>query len=192
MTSALAPEALQSTGFPLHFGHCPGHLLMLGYFPYFVKQWLPYLQQKSCEWGHFGPGQSDHCGSWGGQEYSCPSALSHDPYAWDYLEHWQGECPVFALFRVAINLAIWSPSSFEPSDTSVAADDCALTFSFAFSVLVSAFLTATISWECMVLGLLSRYLIDSLIFLCTPWNSLSLRWHTTLWSAILPGHFSQI
>ena len=44
------------------------------------------LQQKSCEQKCFGPGQSDHCGSWGRQECSCPSALSHDPCAWDYLE----------------------------------------------------------------------------------------------------------
>ena len=30
--------------------------------------------------------QSNHCGSCDGQEYSCLSALSHDPCAWKYLE----------------------------------------------------------------------------------------------------------
>ena len=64
-----------------------------------------------------------------------------------------GQVPCSALFRVAINLAIWLPSSFELSDTSVAADDCAFTFSFASSFLLSAFLAVTISWEYMVLGL---------------------------------------
>ena len=70
---------------PLCFGHCPVCLWMPGYSPYFVKQWLPYLQQKSCEQRCSGPGQSDHCGSWGRQEYSCPPTLSHDPCVWDYL-----------------------------------------------------------------------------------------------------------
>ena len=82
-----------------------------------------------------------------------------------------GWVPCSALFRAAINLAIWSPSSFEPSDTSVAVDDHVLTFSFASSVSLSAFLAATISCEYVVLGLPCRYLIESLICLCTPWKS---------------------
>ena len=51
------------------------------------------------------------------------------------------------LFRVPSSLAIWLPSSFEPSVTSVAADDHALIFSLASSILLSAFLAATMSWE---------------------------------------------
>ena len=70
-----------------YFGHCPGHLLVLGYSTYFGKQWPPYLQQKSCEQGCSDPGQSNLSGSQGRQEYSCPSPLSHDSFAWDCLEH---------------------------------------------------------------------------------------------------------
>ena len=109
-----------------------------------------------------------------------------------------GWVPCSALFRAAINLAIWSPSSFPPGNgmdcsyTSVAADDHALTLSFASSASLSALLAATFSWEYVILGLPCRYPNESLIYLCTPWNSQPLRWHATSWSAILPGHFSQI
>ena len=58
-----------------------------------------------------------------------------------------GWVPCSALFRVAISLAIGSPSSFEPSVTSMAVDNHALTFSLASSILLSAFLAATMSWE---------------------------------------------
>ena len=53
---------------------------------YFGRWWQPYLQQKSCKQRSSDPGQSNHCGSWGRHEYSFPSALSHDPCAWDCLE----------------------------------------------------------------------------------------------------------
>ena len=46
-----------------------------------------------------------------------------------------------ALVKAAISLAIWSPSSFEPGGTSVAAADCTLTL--VSSVLLSALLVAT-------------------------------------------------
>ena len=58
--------------------------------------------------------------------------------------------------------------------------------------LPSAFLAVTISWEYVVSGLPWRYLNESQICLCTPWNSQSLRWHATSWSIILLGHLSQI
>ena len=103
-----------------------------------------------------------------------------------------GWVPYSALFRVAIRLEIWSPSSFEPSVTSVAVDDLALTFSLASSISLSAFLAATMSWEYAVSGLLCRYLIESLMCLHTPWKSQSLRWHAPSWSTILLGHLSQI
>ena len=103
-----------------------------------------------------------------------------------------GQVSCSALFRAAINQAIWLPSSFEPSDTSVTTDDCAFTFSFASSFSLSAFLAVTISWEYVDLGLPWRYVIESQICLCTPWNSQSLRLHATLWSTILLGHFIQI
>ena len=92
----------------------------------------------------------------------------------------------------SIPIHLPSPTTPEPSVTSVAVHDYALTFSFASSILLSAFLAATISWEYMVSGLPCRYLTESLICLCTPWNSQSLRWHTTSQPTILPGHFSQI
>ena len=44
-------------------------------------------------------------------------------------------------------LVIWSPRSFEPSVTSVATDDLALTFSLASFILLSAFPAATKNWE---------------------------------------------
>ena len=50
-----------------------------------------------------------------------------------------------ALVKAAINLAIWSPSSFEPAGTSVVAADLALTF--VSSVSLSALLAATTSSE---------------------------------------------
>ena len=50
-----------------------------------------------------------------------------------------------ALVKVAINLTIWSPSSFEPQGTSVVAADLALTL--VSSVLLSALLAATTSSE---------------------------------------------
>ena len=56
-----------------------------------------------------------------------------------------GQLPCSALVKVAINLAIWSPSSFELEGTSVAAADLALTF--VSSVLLSALLAATTSLE---------------------------------------------
>ena len=56
-----------------------------------------------------------------------------------------GQVPCSALFRAAINWAIWLPSSFEPSDTSVVTDDHAFPFSFASSFSLSAFLAVTIS-----------------------------------------------
>ena len=50
-----------------------------------------------------------------------------------------------ALVKAAINLSIWSPRSFEPEDTSVAAADLALTL--VSSVLLSALLAVTTSSE---------------------------------------------
>ena len=49
-----------------------------------------------------------------------------------------------ALVKVAINLAIWSPSSFEPEGTSVAAAD--LTLTLVSSVSLSALLAVTTSF----------------------------------------------
>ena len=85
-----------------------------------------------------------------------------------------GWVPCSALFRAAINQVIWLPSCFESSDTSVAANDHVFTFSFVSSFLLSAFLSVTISWEYMVLGLPWKYLIESQICLHTLWNSWSL------------------
>ena len=84
MALAVASQALQSTGVFCVLGIALGTCLVLVYSPYFGKQWLPYLQQKSCKHRCFCPGQSNHCG--GRQEYSCQSALSHNPCAGDYLE----------------------------------------------------------------------------------------------------------
>ena len=56
-----------------------------------------------------------------------------------------GQLPCSALVKVAINLVIWSPSSFEPEGTSVAAAD--LTLTLASSVLLSALLAVTTSSE---------------------------------------------
>ena len=75
-----------------------------------------------------------------------PSSLSHDPCL-GLFRVVAGWVPCSALVRVAINLVIWSPSSFEPSVTSVAVDDLALTFSLASSILLSVFLAATMNWE---------------------------------------------
>ena len=49
-----------------------------------------------------------------------------------------GQLCCSALVRVAINLLIWLPSSFEPSTTFVAPADLALTLSFASFILLCA------------------------------------------------------
>ena len=58
-----------------------------------------------------------------------------------------GQLPCSALVRAAINLTIWSASSFEPSTTSVAVADLALTLSLASSILLSTLWAANINWE---------------------------------------------
>ena len=102
-----------------------------------------------------------------------------------------GCVPCSALFRVAISLVIWSPSSFEPSVTSVAADDLALTFPLASSISLSAFLAVTMSWEYVVSGLLCKYLIEFLRC-CAPMEKSVLEMACHLWSTILLGHLSWI
>ena len=48
----------------LCFGHYSGYHLVLGYSPCLEKQYLPNLQQRSCEQRWSDPGQSNCCGSW--------------------------------------------------------------------------------------------------------------------------------
>ena len=208
MGPALLSKALQSAGVFHVLGIALGTCLVLGYSSYFGKQWLPYLQEslgtpptlgssgyptcrrRAVSGGSSDPGQSNHCGSWAGVFLSvCPLL---QPLHLGLFGVVAGQVPCSAVFRVAISLGIWSPSSFEPSITSVTADDLAQTFSLASSISLLAFLAATMSWEYVVSGLLCRYLIESLMCLHTPWKSQSLRWHATSQSAILLGQLSQI
>ena len=61
-----------------------------------IQHWI--LQQRSYRW-RFGPGQSNHCGSLGKQEFVCLSFLSHDPCALGCWEHWLSECSVLPYSR---------------------------------------------------------------------------------------------
>ena len=111
---------------PWHLKHCRalGSFACFGNCPMApVSTWvLPLLweavatltcSRRAASWRCSDPGQSDHCGSWGRQEYSCPSCPIPWPLFLGLLGAVAGQVPCSALVRVAINLVIWSPSSFE-------------------------------------------------------------------------------
>ena len=189
MIPALAPETLQSAGVLYIFGIALCTCWCLGTSPTLWSSGYPTCSRRAASGGVLAQASPTIVGA--GQTgvflSICPLPQSLILGLFGALA---GQVPCSALFRAAINQAIWSPSCFEPSDISVAADDGALTLSFASSVSLLAFLAVTISWEYVVFGLPWRYVIESHICLYTLWNSWSLRWHATSQSAILRGHFS--
>ena len=191
MTPALASKALQSAGVFCILGIALGTCWHLGTPPTLGSSGYPTFSRRVASRSVLAQASPTIVGA--GANRSIPV---HPPSP---LTLWlgmfgvvTGQVPCSALFRAAISLEIWLPSSFEPSVTPVAVDDLTLTFSLASSVLLSAFLAAAINWEYVVSGLLCRYLIESLMCLCTPWKCQSLRWHATLQSAVLLRYLSEI
>ena len=80
---------------PSYLKCLPGYLWTLGHSVPGLDLWSPcHDWQIHCGLRWSVPGQFNHCGSWGIQEYCCPSVLSHGLSVWGYLEYWWGCCPV--------------------------------------------------------------------------------------------------